>query len=84
MKYLIPAILFLASCTNPEYVVLKDNKGNIVHTATPQTFFNTPDKPSEWGFWYFVVCAFLIWLVWKEFKSVKWPKSKINKDSDQS
>ena len=81
MKYLLPIILFLASCTTPEYIVLKDDKGNIIHTATPQTFFNTPDKPSEWSFWYFVVCMFVVWLVWKEFKSIRWPKKNLSNPS---
>ena len=79
MKYLLPLILFLASCTTPVFVTLNDRDGNPIHTATPSSFFNTPDKPSDWGFWYVIVLAFVLWLVWREFKSVKWPKKKEDK-----
>jgi hypothetical protein len=80
MKYLIALSMFLVSCTNPQFVVLKDDKGNIIHTATPQSFFSTPDKPSEWSFWYFIVLIFFAWMAWKEFKSVKWPKPAKKED----
>jgi hypothetical protein len=76
MKYLIPLFLFLASCTNPEFVVMKDQQGNVIHTTTPQSFFSSPDKASEWSFWYFVIAMATIWMIWREFKSVKWPKKK--------
>jgi hypothetical protein len=81
MRYLMALALLLSGCTNPEFVVLNDKQGNPIHTTTPSSFFNTPDKPSEWGFWYVVVFAFVLWLVWREFKSVKWPKKKDEKIS---
>jgi hypothetical protein len=81
MKYLLPIILFLASCTSPEFVTLKTKDGEHIHTVSENAFFNTPDKASEWAFWYFPVVVFAIWLVWKEFKTIKFPK---NKSADSS
>jgi len=80
MKYLLPIILFLASCTSPEFVTLKTKTGEHIHTVSESSFFNTPDKASEWAFWYFPVVVFVIWLTWKEFKSIKFSK----KSSDSS
>lgn len=81
MKYLLPIILFLASCTSPEFVTLKTKTGEHIHTVSENAFFNTPDKASEWAFWYFPVVVFAVWLVWKEFKTIKFPK---NKSTDSS
>ena len=80
MKYLLPIILFLASCTSPEFVTLKTKTGEHIHTVSDSSFFNTPDKASEWAFWYFPVVVFVIWIAWKEFKSIKFSK----KSSDSS
>ncbi len=76
MKYLLPIILFLASCTSPEFVTLKTKTGEHIHTVSENSFVNTPDKASEWAFWYFPVVVFVVWLVWKEFKSIKFSKKK--------
>jgi hypothetical protein len=76
MKYLLPIILFLASCTSPEFVTLKTKTGEHIHTVSENSFFNTPDKASEWAFWYVPVVVFVLWIVWKEFKSVKFTKKK--------
>ena len=81
MKYLLPIILFLASCTSPEFITLKTKTGEHIHTVSENAFFNTPDKASEWAFWYFPVVVFAVWLVWKEFKTIKFPK---NKSTDSS
>jgi len=80
MKYLLPLLAFLASCTNPEFVTLKDKQGNPIHTVSETSFFNTPDKASEWSFWYAGILLVVLWFAWKEFKSVKFPK----KSSDSS
>ncbi len=79
LQYLIFAVTLLSSCTTPQFVTLQDKDGNPIHTATPSTFFSSPDKASEWGFWYVVLLAFAVWLVWREFKTVKWPKKKEDK-----
>jgi hypothetical protein len=76
MKHLVFLVTLLVSCTNPQFVTLNDSAGNPIHTTTPSAFFNTPDKASEWGFWYVVIVVFVLWMVWREFKSVKWPKKK--------
>ena len=60
MKYLLPSILFLASCTSPEFVTLKTKTGEHIHTVSENSFFNTPDKASEWAFWYFPVVIFVV------------------------
>lgn len=78
MKYFIPLVLFIASCTSPEFVVLKDKNGQIIHTSQKETFFNSPDKTSEWLFWYTPIFLGAAWLMWKEIKSIKFPKK--NKD----
>lgn len=80
MKYLLPLLAFLASCTSPEFVTLKDKQGNHIHTVSETSFFNTPDKAAEWSFWYIGILVFVIWIAWKEFKSVKFSK----KSSDSS
>jgi hypothetical protein len=80
MKYLLPIILFFASCTSPEFVTLKTKTGEHIHTVSESSFFNTPDKASEWSFWYVGILLIVLWFVWKEFKSVKFPK----KSSDSS
>ena len=80
MKYLLPIILFLASCTSPEFVTLKTKTGEHIHTVSESSFFNTPDKASEWSFWYVGILLIVLWFVWKEFKSIKFSK----KSSDSS
>ena len=75
MKYLLP-LLFLASCTTPEIISPLDKKGNPIHSVLKEPFFGAPTQASEWSFWYVVICILTLWLVWKEFKSVKWPKKK--------
>ena len=84
MKYLLPIILFLASCTSPEFVTLKTKTGEHIHTVSENSFFNTPDKASEWAFWYFPVVVFVVWLVWKEFKSIKSIQKQGNIDDKQT
>jgi len=74
MKYLLPLFALLSSCTSPEFVTLKDKQGNPIHTVSETSFFNTPDKASEWSFWYIGILVFVIWIAWKEFKSVKFSK----------
>lgn len=79
MKYLIPLFLILSSCTSPNFVYMKDKAGNPIHTTTPNPFFSTPNQASEWSFWYFVILATVLWLIWREFKSIKFSKQN-NKD----
>jgi fucose permease len=80
MRYLITLILFLSACTEPKFVSLTDNKGNPIHTTTPEIFFSSPNQTSEWSFWYFIILAGILWLVWKEFKNLKWPKQSQKED----
>ena len=75
MKYLLP-LLLLASCTSPQIISPLDKKGNPIHSVLKEPFFGAPSQASEWSFWYVIICAVTLWLVWKEFKSVKWPKKK--------
>ena len=74
MKYLIPLILLLASCTSPQIISPLDKKGNAIHSVLKEPFFGSPNQASEWSFWYVIILAIVAWAVWKEFKSVKWPK----------
>jgi hypothetical protein len=75
MKYLL-ALLLLVGCTTPEIISPLDKKGNPIHSVLKEPFFGSPSQASEWTFWYVLICVFTLWLVWKEFKSVKWPKKK--------
>ena len=76
MKYLLP-ILLLASCTSPQIISSLDKKGNPIHSVLKEPFFGSPSQASEWSFWYVIICVITLWLVWREFKSVKWPKKKL-------
>jgi hypothetical protein len=80
MKYLIPMVLFLVSCTTPQIISPLDKKGNQIHSVLKEPFFGSPNQASEWSFWYVVILAVVIWFAWKEFKSIKFPK----KSSDTS
>ena len=75
MKYFLP-LLLLASCTSPQIISPLDKKGNPIHSVLKEPFFGAPSQASEWSFWYVIICAVTLWLVWKEFKSIKWPKKK--------
>jgi len=77
MKYLLP-LLFLASCTTPQIVSALDKHGNAVHSVLKEPFFGAPNQGSEWSFWYVIICTIVFWAAWKEFKSIKWPKKKVN------
>ena len=83
MKFFIP-LLFLVSCTTPQIISPLDKKGNPIHSVLKEPFFGTPSQASEWTFWYIVVFAIVLWAVWKEFKSVKWPKKKSDPSSAQN
>jgi hypothetical protein len=76
MKYLIPMVLFLVSCTSPQIISPLDKQGNQIHSVLKEPFFGSPNQASEWSFWYVVILAVVIWFAWKEFKSIKWPKKK--------
>jgi hypothetical protein len=80
MKYLLP-LLLLASCTTPQIVSPLDKDGNPIHSVLKEPFFGSPSQASEWSFWYVIICVITLWLVWKEFKSVKWPKKKLESAS---
>jgi hypothetical protein len=69
MKFLLP-LLFLASCTTPQIISPLDKQGNPIHTVLPQPFFNSPDKTSEWLFWYTPIFLVFAWLIWKEIKKI--------------
>jgi hypothetical protein len=75
MKYLLP-LLLLASCTTPQIVSPLDKQGNAVHSVLKEPFFGAPNQGSEWSFWYVIICLITFYAVWKEFKSVRWPKKK--------
>ena len=75
MKYLLP-LLFLSACTSPQIVSPLDKQGNAIHSVLKEPFFGAPSQASEWSFWYVIICVLTLWLVWKEFKSIKWPKKK--------
>ena len=74
MKYLIPLVLFLVSCTTPQIISPLDKQGNPIHSVMKEPFFGSPNQASEWSFWYIVILAIVFWAAWKEFKSLKWPK----------
>ena len=74
MKYLIPLVIFLASCTTPQIVSPLDKQGNPIHSVMKEPFFGSPNQASEWSFWYIIILAIVFWAAWKEFKSLKWPK----------
>ena len=76
MKYLIPLILFLTSCTSPQIVSSLDKQGNPIHSVLKEPFFGSPNQSSEWSFWYVLIFIIAIYAVWREFKSVKWPKKQ--------
>ena len=78
MKYLFP-LLFLASCTNPKIVSPLDKNGDPIHSVLKEPFFGTPSQPSEWSFWYLILVAIVLGYAWKEFKSIKFFKSKNDK-----
>lgn len=84
MKYLLPIVLLLASCTTPQIVSPLDKKGNPIHSVLKEPFFGSPSQASEWSFWYVLICVLVLWLVWKEFKSVKWPKKKTENSNSQN
>jgi len=75
MKYLLP-LLLLASCTSPQIISPLDKHGNAVHSVLKEPFFGAPNQGSEWSFWYVIICLITFYAVWKEFKSVRWPKKK--------
>lgn len=77
MKYLSPLVLLLVACTTPEIISPMDKKGNPIHSVLKEPFFGSPSQASEWSFWYVVITAIVLWAAWKEFKSVKWPKKKL-------
>jgi hypothetical protein len=79
MKYLIPIILFLASCTSPQIISPLDKQGNAIHSVLKEPFFGSPNQASEWSFWYGIIVVIVLWFAWKEFKSIKFPKQKIDK-----
>lgn len=71
MKYLITIISFLLiSCTSPQYIVLTDKNGNIVHSVHEEPFFSSPNKPSEWLFWYTPIALIAVWMIWKEVRKI--------------
>jgi hypothetical protein len=78
MKYLIPLFLFFVSCTSPQIVSPVDKDGNQIHSVLKEPFFGAPNQGSEWSFWYFILLMVALWLVWKEFKSVKFSKKQNN------
>ena len=84
MKYLLPIVLLLVSCTTPQIVSPLDKKGNPIHSVLKEPFFGSPSQASEWSFWYVLICVLVLWLVWKEFKSVKWPKKKTETSNSQN
>lgn len=79
MKYLIPMVLFLVSCTTPQIISPLDKQGNQIHSVLKEPFFGSPNQASEWSFWYVVILAVVLWFVWKEFKSIKFVKPKTDK-----
>lgn len=74
MKYLLPTILFLASCTTPQIISPLDKQGNPIHSVMKEPFFGTPNQASEWSFWYLIAVGIMMWVAWKEFKSIKFKK----------
>lgn len=82
MKFIF-ALFFLVSCTAPQIVSATDKNGNPIHSVLKEPFFGAPNQASEWSFWYFIFCILMAWIVWKEFKSVRWPKKKIESSNNQ-
>jgi hypothetical protein len=78
MKYLL-ALFLLASCTTPQIVSPLDKDGNQIHSVLKEPFFGSPNQASEWSFWYLILVAVVLGYAWKEFKSIKFPKSKNDK-----
>ena len=83
MKYLFLLIVLLASCTTPQIISPMDKKGNPIHSVLKEPFFGSPTQASEWSFWYVIICAIVLWAAWREFKSVKWPKKKLETQETQ-
>lgn len=82
MKVIL-ALLFLASCTTPQIVSSFDKNGNQIHSVLKEPFFGSPSQPSEWSFWYVIIAAITFWMVWKEFRSIRWPKKKTETTNNQ-
>jgi hypothetical protein len=80
MKYLIPLFALLTSCTTPQIVSPQNKDGEPIHSVLKEPFFGSPNQASEWSFWYVIICAITFWAVWREFKSIKWPKSSQKQD----
>ena len=80
MKYLIPLFALLTSCTTPQIVSPRNKDGEPIHSVLKEPFFGSPNQASEWSFWYVIICAITFWAVWREFKSIKWPKSSQKQD----
>jgi hypothetical protein len=80
MKYLIPIFAFLAT---PQIVSPLNKDGEPIHSVLKEPFFGTPSQASEWSFWYVIICAVTFWAVWREFKSIKWPKKSTNSGASE-
>jgi hypothetical protein len=67
MKYLF-LLFFLASCTTPQIISPLDKNGNPIHSVLKEPFFGSPSQPSEWSFWYVIICMIALWFIWKEIR----------------
>lgn len=77
-------VLFLASCTTPELIHTYDKNGNIIHSAHKEPFFNSPDKTSEWLFWYTPIFLLAAWFIWREAKAIYYDCKKIKENEEES
>ena len=59
-----------------ELIRIKESEhyGNPIHSVMKEPFFGSPNQASEWSFWYMVLVAIVMWIAWKEFKSIKFKK----------
>jgi hypothetical protein len=84
MKYLtVLAFLLLTSCTSPQMVYMTDKNGQIIHSVQKEPFFNSPDKTSEWLFWYTPIFLFASWFIWREAKSIYYDCKKVKNPEDE-
>jgi|Laugresu1bdmlbsd_1035121.scaffolds.fasta_scaffold177996_2 hypothetical protein len=76
-------LFLLVSCTEPKMVYMEDKNGQIIHSVQKEPFFNSPDKTSEWLFWYTPIFLFASWFIWREAKSIYYDCKKVKNPEDE-
>ena len=83
MKYLIPLVLFLVSCTTPQIISPLDKQGNQIHSVLKEPFFGSPNQASEWSFWYIIICVIVVYAIWREAKAIYYDCKKVKNPEEQ-